>query len=186
MEAKKQTIWSRSDWLEQSLELFVREGSAQLSLSRLAGEFGLTKGSFYWHFKDVADFRAQLIEYWHEALTVGIARAVDEVEGGPAEKLKHLLRMVVTESLGRFHHIILSLAASNPELEPAITESLEYRRRYISRLFVALGFSAQEARIRASLVLSYGMLEGVINRSTSRKQRLALVNSVWKTLTQLS
>jgi AcrR family transcriptional regulator len=186
MEAKNQSNWSKSDWLEQSLELFVREGSAQLSLSCLTGEFGLTKGSFYWHFKDVADFRAQLVEHWHEVQTVEVTRAIDEIEGGPAEQLKQLVHMVVTEKLGRFHHIVLSLAASNPELEPAIEESLEFRRRYMSGLFVALGFNAQDARVRASIVLSYGMLEGAINRSMSLKRRLAMATKVWTTVTNVS
>jgi AcrR family transcriptional regulator len=184
MERMKESNWSKSDWLERSLSLFVREGTTQLSLSRLTDEFGRTKGSFYWHFRDVADFRAQLVEHWHEVYTVEISRVIDEIEGGPAEQLKQLLQTIVCENLGRFHRVMESLIATNPELEPAVTKSLEFRRRYVRKLFAAIGFSTSEAQVRASIILGYGMAEGVINRSLSRKKRLALANEVCELVTK--
>ena len=183
MELPKESNWSKSDWLERSLSLFVREGTTQLSLSRLTDEFGRTKGSFYWHFRDVAEFRAQLVEYWHEVYTVEVSRVIDEIVGGPAEQLKHLLQTIVCENLGRFHRVMESLIATNPELEPAVTKSLEFRRRYVRKLFAAIGFSISEAQVRASIILGYGMTEGVMNRSLSRKKRLALANEVWELVT---
>lgn len=183
MEAKKRSNWSKTDWLEQSLDLFAREGSANLSLNSLAAEFGITKGSFYWHFTDVSDFQAQLVDYWHEVYTLSVARVVDETEGGPAEKLRRLLRSVVSEELGRFEHVMVSLAAKHPDIESAVAESLEFRRQYVSKLFVGMGFCREDARIRASIVIGYGMSEEIINRSLSRKRRMALATGIFETLT---
>jgi hypothetical protein len=44
----------------------------------------LTKGSFYWHFVDPADWRAAMLAYWEEAAFSGIVVTLQSVpEGGP-------------------------------------------------------------------------------------------------------
>ena len=70
-------------------------------MNRLCDELGVTKGSFY----------------WHKGYTLSVAHVIDKTEGGPAEQLKDLLHMVVSEELGRFDYVMASLAAKNPSLE---------------------------------------------------------------------
>ncbi len=47
---------SRKEWLEKALSIVSREGAAKLRINNLVAEVGVTKGSFYWHFKDREDF----------------------------------------------------------------------------------------------------------------------------------
>jgi AcrR family transcriptional regulator len=50
---------SRDEWLEKALIVVSREGGAKLRINNPVTEVGVTKGSFYWHFKSRDDFRSQ-------------------------------------------------------------------------------------------------------------------------------
>jgi len=41
-----------------------RKGIKALKIDRLCKRLGVTKGSFYWHFTDMAGYRAALVDYW--------------------------------------------------------------------------------------------------------------------------
>ena len=55
---------SKQDWLQQGLITLERQGLPGLTIDNLAGELGLTKGSFYHHFKNGSDFEEQLVAFW--------------------------------------------------------------------------------------------------------------------------
>ena len=60
------------------------QGTDALTIDRLARGLGVTKGSFYHHFRNQADYRAALLKYWEQA---GMADMVDlpetPMEPGP-------------------------------------------------------------------------------------------------------
>ena len=60
---------SKEEWLARALEVLGKKGAGELTIESLARRLGVTKGSFYWHFKDRADFFRQLIEFWDENFT---------------------------------------------------------------------------------------------------------------------
>jgi AcrR family transcriptional regulator len=56
--------YSKQDWLALGEQRLSTEGSGALSLERLTGAAGRTKGSFYHHFQSRDDFLAALVEHW--------------------------------------------------------------------------------------------------------------------------
>jgi len=63
---------SPEKWLDAGFTALVSLGPAALAAEPLARSLGTTKGSFYWHFKDVPAYHTALIRQWQ-------ARALDEV-----------------------------------------------------------------------------------------------------------
>ena len=59
---------SKEEWLARALEVLGKKGAGELTIESLARHLGVTKGSFYWHFRDRADFFRQLIEYWGQTI----------------------------------------------------------------------------------------------------------------------
>jgi AcrR family transcriptional regulator len=55
---------TRKKCLEFSLDLLIKEGNTKLRIDTLVQSLGVTKGSFYWHFKDRDDFIFKLVEHW--------------------------------------------------------------------------------------------------------------------------
>ncbi len=66
----------RSDWVTAGYRALVRGGAAALKIEALAREMGATKGSFYWHFKDMADLQAEMLLFWERLATTEITAAV--------------------------------------------------------------------------------------------------------------
>jgi AcrR family transcriptional regulator len=55
---------SRGDWVAVALGILADEGIEAVRITRLAVDLGVTRGSFYWHFKDRDDLLAALIAAW--------------------------------------------------------------------------------------------------------------------------
>jgi AcrR family transcriptional regulator len=75
----------RFDWLQQALEIFVKEGIDAIRITRLANDLGVTRGSFYWHFRNREDLIDSLVAYWKDkntaAITASVAQASSLVDG---------------------------------------------------------------------------------------------------------
>lgn len=63
---------SPEKWLDAGFTALVASGPTALAAEPLARSLGTTKGSFYWHFKDVPAYHTALVRQWQ-------ARALDEV-----------------------------------------------------------------------------------------------------------
>ncbi|MEY8118713.1 TetR/AcrR family transcriptional regulator [Falsihalocynthiibacter sp. BN13B15] len=67
--AEKPKRLTIEDWLVLGLHSLTTSGPQALRAERLARDIGATKGSFYWHFKDVADYKTALLGYWENNTT---------------------------------------------------------------------------------------------------------------------
>ena len=70
---------SRHSWLNAGLEQLAAHGPDGLRIMAIAEKLGVTKGSFYWHFRDRPALLAALLEEWEKLATLAI---IDEVEAG--------------------------------------------------------------------------------------------------------
>jgi AcrR family transcriptional regulator len=55
---------TRDDWIRAGLDALQATGPYALGAEPLARRLGTTKGSFYWHFRDVPEFHAALLARW--------------------------------------------------------------------------------------------------------------------------
>lgn len=54
----------REDWIEIGLHILCECGPSALRVEPTAKRLGVSKGSFYWHFRDRAAWRDALLSYW--------------------------------------------------------------------------------------------------------------------------
>ena len=66
----------RIDWVMAGLRALVSGGIAAVRVEGLARDMATTKGSFYWHFKDLADLHQAILEFWEELATKAITATV--------------------------------------------------------------------------------------------------------------
>lgn len=71
-----------SDWLVAGRDALSELGPEALKAEPLAVRLGVSKGSFYWHFKDVPAFRSALLEAWRDE---AIAEIDTQIGDGPTE-----------------------------------------------------------------------------------------------------
>jgi AcrR family transcriptional regulator len=64
----------REDWIEAGLRLLCETGPAALRVEPTAKRLGVSKGSFYWHFRDRAAWRDALLAYWDHLVFAEMTR----------------------------------------------------------------------------------------------------------------
>lgn len=77
---------SKDAWVAAGFKALAEKGPTSLQINLLAKNLGTTKGSFYWHFKDLADFKSAMLGLWQAKVAGEI---IDEVmaETDPAKRL---------------------------------------------------------------------------------------------------
>jgi AcrR family transcriptional regulator len=138
---------TKSDWIDHGLRTLANEGPNALKVGPMSTTLKVSRGSFYWHFRDIADFRSQILRSWQERMT---DQVIVELEAAKAEpdRLKHLMKraFVGKRSLDR---AIRSWAAEDQDVA-AIVASVDARRvAYIAKLLVAAGVESRRALPRA-------------------------------------
>jgi AcrR family transcriptional regulator len=162
---------SREGWLEAALEVLSQKGGAKLRIDSLVRQVGVTKGSFYWHFKNREDFIHSLIDYWHENYTLNVSSYLDEVEGTPGEKLLLLMEMVFLNQLTRYDLAIRSWALAEPELQARLKRTDNHRIGYLKQLFQGMGFPGDAAEFRAHVFLGEASWEAALFKEMTDEQR---------------
>ncbi|MDP1642653.1 MAG: TetR/AcrR family transcriptional regulator [Phenylobacterium sp.] len=82
------------DWLRAGLQALARSGPSALRAEALARDLGTTKGSFYWHFKDLPHYLDRLIQFWEERAFEGVVARLD-ADLPPRGRLEQLCLLAV-------------------------------------------------------------------------------------------
>ncbi|WP_164736346.1 TetR/AcrR family transcriptional regulator [Rhizobium vallis] len=72
----------------------ARSGPTALKAEALARDLGTTKGSFYWHFADLPDYQARLIQLWEERAFDSVIAELDPAVA-PRTRLEQLCHAAV-------------------------------------------------------------------------------------------
>ncbi len=142
-----------NDWARAALRAIGESGLNAVAVEPLAAVLGVTKGSFYWHFANRAALVDAALGLWERDHTEAVIDAI-AVSPDPAERLRRLLRLVVTAS--RFEQIEVALLArtDDPAVAAAMERVTERRIAYVASQYEELGSSPAEARRQAVLGVS--------------------------------
>jgi AcrR family transcriptional regulator len=141
---------AKSDWLRHGLEVLAREGPGALKVVPLASGLGVSRGSFYWHFRDIADFRAQLLAAWRTSSTDQVIRELDARRGEPG-----LLRQFAGRAFrGRrkLDRAVRAWAAEDPAVAQAVAAVDARRVSRVAKLLVDAGVDQPRAMQRAAFL----------------------------------
>lgn len=81
----------RDDWLDAAFNAAVEHGFDGVRVLVLADTLGVTRGSFYWHFKDHAELIAALLERWRASEAKSNAQMQQPASPDPVKDLEILL-----------------------------------------------------------------------------------------------
>ena len=85
--SSKPSRYSRDEFLARSLDVLSQDGESKLRIDRLVDQLGVTKGSFYWHFENRADFVRSLADYWARSSTQVVIDDLETMAGSPEDRL---------------------------------------------------------------------------------------------------
>ena len=166
---------SRDEWLARALEVIAREPHGRLRIQELANSIGVTRGSFYWHFKNREDFVEQLAEYYHRWSTDLVIGVAESAGSDPKNRIRALMNYVFQNRMGRYEMALRAWAFQEPAVEKAVRRSDRNRVAFARTLFRDLGFSGDELETRARAFLGFMNLDHTIFAPEGDKERLRLL-----------
>ncbi|GGF55071.1 TetR family transcriptional regulator [Marmoricola endophyticus] len=157
MTVRPATRLSAEDWAVAGLHLLEAEGVEALQINRLCSELGVTRGSFYWHFADVAELRSAVAERWRAE-----TRAVLEELGRvgtlpPGERLELMTLRLVDDSWWSAERAVRGWAATEDSVRTVVEESDRFALDLLTRTLQDVGHEPHEARVRAGLLVYAGI-----------------------------
>lgn len=178
---------SRDEWLAQALDILAREGQAKLRIDTICAALGVTKGSFYWHFKDRDDFLQSVVQFWSDRFTDPVMERVTSIGGTARQRLENLMQVVSEGRFARYDVSIRAWAAQDPDLLSAIVKEVDKRRlAFVASLFTELGFEGPEAEMRARALVAYVSYEESLLAKNNKRTRFELLNRFGRLITQVA
>lgn len=163
---------TRQDWIDRGLKALAETGVETVRVEPLAKLMGVTKGSFYWHFKNREDMLEAILQEWVKRQTNSIIERVEALGGDATTKLLYLFELAVQDD-GRAENAIRAWATSDSKITTVIAQVDQRRLDYTKDLFLQVGFAPFEAMVRARMVYYALVGEFTIGARSDQAERLA-------------
>jgi len=146
----------RDDWLDAAFHAAVEHGFDGVRVLVLADTLGVTRGSFYWHFKDHADLITALIERWRAAELSSNQGMQQLASLDPVQDLETLLDAALAHggadlSNMRFELALRGLGRRDPGVAAMLLEVDQARVRLFAGKFARIAPDAKTATDLAAL-----------------------------------
>ncbi|MGH8124250.1 MAG: TetR/AcrR family transcriptional regulator [Rhodanobacteraceae bacterium] len=142
---------SAADWERGALAMIADEGMAALTVEALARRLGVTKGSFYWHFKNREALLQAALSRWEVEDKRELEQRVDAAGDDPRERLRALFRWVSGEVQSHRIYAALLQALDHAQVKPMMTRVSQRRMELLTLAFRQAGLHRDAARHRARL-----------------------------------
>ncbi len=160
-------------WLLAGLDALQSDGPQALAAEPMARRIGTTKGSFYWHFKDVPAYHTALLAHWQAD---ALAAVMALVEGtGPADQsLRNFGTVLLAD---RTEASLRVWAQGNPLVAATLQEVDAQRLVYLTRLLRQLDLGNPDFA-RALLATLVGLPQISDDKATRQQTFDTLVDTV--------
>ena len=142
--------------MEEGLTVLREDGPEAIAADKLAKRLGVSRGSFYWHFKSAAGFESALLAAWEERWTTRLIETVSRSADGPRGRLRLLIQ--ATAGLDAdVYSAAKRMARRRPE-HAAVMERIDHRRvQFVADILTEGGVPGAAAKVRAQIIYAWAM-----------------------------
>jgi len=173
--ARRASTLTPEQWIEAATALLVDGGVDLVRVDVLARQMGVTRGSFYWHFKDRDDLLQRMLQAWREAATEQVTQRFSGRHADPEALIRDIISLPfrgrAAQRAARIELAIRDWARRDPMARQAVDEADASRMSYIAQCFSALGFGIVEARHRAAVLYAYEVGESLLAQQGTAAQK---------------
>jgi AcrR family transcriptional regulator len=151
----------REDWLEEALEVISAAGNRALTIELLCERMGVSRGSFYWHFRNREDFQTAIIQYWEAKSTTALRDRMVNLDADPRERLLSLLDWIIGYRYRKFELPLRHWAMRDLATREVLERIDRTRYEEVRSLFEEMGFTGDELEMRIqTCVIFYNFMDG--------------------------
>ena len=146
----ERTRLSAGDWELGALELIAEQGVNALAVEALARRLGVTKGSFYWHFRNREALLQAALERWEHNDEAEVLAGIETIDE-PRERLREVFHRVAHEVPSHRIYAALLKALDHPVVLPLMTRVSRRRMEFLTEAYLQVGMPPAAAAHRARL-----------------------------------
>jgi AcrR family transcriptional regulator len=163
------------DWIAAAADLLIDKSVDAVRVDVLAKGLNVTRGSFYWHFKDRNDLLERLLTSWRDAATAQVIERFERSGVSPAELIHELISLPF-RGMAAMHSASIELGirawARRDAMARQVVDEVDAQRlSYIAQCFSALGFGISDARRRAFMLYGYMLTESLLRGQGTPEQQ---------------
>ncbi len=147
----------RGAWVEAALQALAAGGPDAVRIEALAASLGVSKGGFYWHFKNRRALLDEMLDIWEKAVVEDVIASLESQPADPRAKLQQLFELAPSVDFA------VELALREwARRDRGVAERLQRidsrRMEYLRRLFGQL--CADEDDVEARSMLAFSLFIG--------------------------
>lgn len=162
-------------WIDAAKSVLIDHGVDAVRVDVLAKQLDVTRGSFYWHFKNREDLLHRLLKSWRDHATEQVISRFEGTSATPVELIRELLELPfhgrTAAEASSTELAIRAWARRDPMARQVVDEVDAQRLSYIAQCFSALGHGFAEARARAFALYAYELAESLLHNQGTTGQK---------------
>jgi AcrR family transcriptional regulator len=145
------------DWIQAGYEVLAEEGIKSLKVDRLCSRLGVTKGSFYWHFADIASYRIALVDAWGASRDEERRHFGTSTDVPPRDRLSQMMTTLVDARHWTLERAMREWARTDEAVAGSVRAADRRVLAAVRQAFLDYGFDAEEADLRATATFAVGI-----------------------------
>ena len=183
--ASKREPLGRDAWLNAARQALIEEGTAGVEINKLAKRLRVSRGGFYWFFKDRAQLLDELLKYWVDTSTA----LFESIRAGSNHDGLAQYHALIDLWLGEKEYdpqwdgAVRDWARTSAAVRDAVRLVDAKRIAILEKMFQDMGYRGTEAHVRARVTYYHQVGYYALGVHESRQERRALVPFYAKILT---
>lgn len=175
------------DWIDAARQMLIEGGVTSVQINPLAARLGVTRGGFYWRFRNRQHLLDELLDDWEARNTHHFLQTVGP-PGTPGERYGRLVQLWLDEK--DFDPALDTAVRQWGSIDPAVRDRVRAadlsRIDKLADIFLAAGQSPLEAHVRARVVYFHQVGYYALGLGETRAQRDELAATYTKILSGIA
>ena len=145
----------REAWVAAALGALAGGGPEAIRVESLAARLGVSKGGFYWHFKDRSALLEEMLDSWEQTVVGDVIAQIESEPEAPRDKLRHLFELAASApDLLPVELALRDWSRRDEEVAARLRRVDDQRMEYMRSLFRSICADEDEVEARSFLAFS--------------------------------
>jgi len=176
---------TREDWLDLALALLASRGVAAVTVLDLSERLGVSRSSFYWHFRNREGLLDALVQRWDDLNTRSIVRQAEAPAATITEAVSNVFRCWVDAALfsPRLDLAVREWARRSAPVRRRLDDADRARTAALVAMFQRHGHAPEDALVRARVLYTMQIGYYALDIREPMESRLMLAPRYLETFT---
>jgi len=147
----------RDAWIEAALTALGEGGLEAVRVEALAASLGVSKGGFYWHFKDRQALLGEMLDSWEKTVVGDVIASLESTPADPRAKLQQLFELAPSVDFA-VELALRDWSRRDRDVANRVRRIDSRRMEYLRSLFGQ--FCADEDDVEARSMLAFSLFIG--------------------------